>query len=162
MPTKIAPCLWFDGQAEEAAEFYVSIFRNARIKQIARYGEAGQEITGQKPGSVMTVVFELDGQEFTGLNGGPTFQFSEAISFQVFCEDQAEIDYYWEKLGEGGPVEAQVCGWVKDKYGVSWQIVPRTMGDLVGDDAPGQRAMAAMLRMKKLDIAALQRAREGN
>ena len=163
MLSKISPCLWFDHQGEEAARFYVGIFPNSRITTIARYGEAGTEIHGQKPGSVMTVVFELEGQSFTALNGGPIFHFSEAISFQIECEDQKEIDYYWEKLTEGGDPEAQQCGWVKDRFGLSWQIVPKIMPELVKDaDSPAaQRAFKAMLGMKKLDIAALQRAYEG-
>ena len=120
---KITPCLWFDGQAEQAAEFYVSIFKNSRITDVSRYGEAGQEIHGGKPGSVMVISFELDGQSFTGLNGGPTFKFTEAISFQIDCASQEEVDHFWEKLSEGGPLEAQQCGWVKDKFGVSWLVI---------------------------------------
>ncbi len=121
---RIAPCLWFDDQGEDAAEYYVSIFKNSRIGTIGRYGEAGQEIHGRPPGSVMIVEFELDGQKFTALNGGPLFKFSEAISFQISCETQEEVDYYWEKLTAGGDENAQQCGWLKDKFGLSWQVVP--------------------------------------
>lgn len=160
---QISPCLWFDGQAEEAAKFYTGIFRDSKITKIARYGEVGQEIHGQKAGTVMTVAFELDGQAFTALNGGPIFKFTEAISFQVMCETQEEVDYFWEKLSEGGPEDAQQCGWVKDKFGVSWQVVPTVLSEMMTDkdEKKSQRAMAAMLKMKKLDIAGLQRAFEG-
>lgn len=160
--TKIAPCLWFDHEAEDAAKFYVSIFPNSKIVKTTRYGEAGKEIHRRPTGSVMTVQFELDGQPFTGLNGGPNFQFNEAISFQVDCSTQDEVDYYWQKLGEGGDEKAKVCGWLKDKFGVSWQIVPSILEDLVEDPASpkSQAAMNAMLRMKKLDIAALEKAYE--
>lgn len=160
---RITPCLWFDTQAEEAARFYTSIFKNSKIGRISRYGKAGFEMHRRPEGSVMTVEFEIGGQTFVGLNGGPIFKFNEAISFQVECETQEEIDYYWEKLSEGGDKQAQQCGWLKDKYGVSWQIVPRAMGELVGD--PGseksQRAMNTMLQMKKLNLADLKRAYEG-
>jgi predicted 3-demethylubiquinone-9 3-methyltransferase (glyoxalase superfamily) len=157
---RIAPCLWFDNQAEDAANFYVSIFRNSKIVQVTHYSKAGQEIHKRPPGSVMTVVFELDGQELTALNGGPVFTFNEAVSLQVYCDSQEEIDYYWDKLSDGGDPRAQQCGWLKDKYGLSWQIVPRAMSQLLKDhdSAKAQRAMTAMLRMKKLDIAALERA----
>jgi predicted 3-demethylubiquinone-9 3-methyltransferase (glyoxalase superfamily) len=163
MPNKLTPCLWFESQAEEAANFYIGIFKNSKITKISRYGEAGKEIHGRPPGSVMTVEFVLNGQSFTGLNGGPHFKFTEAISFQIDCATQDEVDYYWEKLSAGGPPEAQICGWVKDKFGVSWQVVPTILAKLVGDpdSAKSQRAMQAMLEMKKLDIAALQRAYEG-
>ena len=157
---RIMPCLWFDTQAEEAANYYVGIFRNSRITDISRYGEAGQEITGGKPGSVMVVAFELDGQSFTALNGGPHFTFNEAVSLQVSCKDQEEIDYYWEKLGAGGDPKAQVCGWLKDRYGLSWQVVP-PMEEFFAQDpnSPGAaRAMEAMLKMNKIDIAELRRA----
>jgi predicted 3-demethylubiquinone-9 3-methyltransferase (glyoxalase superfamily) len=127
---KITPCLWLDDQALEVAEFYTAIFRNSKIVKVARYGEAGREAHGKPAGTVMTVAFELDGQTFTALNGGPMFKFNEAISFQVDCETQKEVDYYWDKLSEGGDARAQQCGWLKDKYGVSWQIVPRV---LIGD-----------------------------
>jgi predicted 3-demethylubiquinone-9 3-methyltransferase (glyoxalase superfamily) len=160
---KITPCLWFDGRAEEAAQFYTSIFQNSKILKTSHFGEAGQEIHGQKPGSVMTVVFELDGLSFTALNGGPMFKFTEAISFQVDCATQQEVDYYWEKLSAGGDPASQQCGWLKDKFGVSWQVVPRVLPDLIGgpDAAKAQRAFAAMLKMKKLDIAELQKAQAG-
>ena len=160
---RLTPCLWFDSQAEEAATFYVGIFPNSRITGTTRYPNAGQEITGQKAGSVMTVDFELDGHTFTALNGGPHFTFSEAVSFQVMCETQDEIDSYWEKLGAGGDPKAQQCGWLKDRFGLSWQVVPRGMDRMMsgGDAAGAERAFAAMLQMKKLDIAALERAYAG-
>lgn len=162
MPTvqTITPCLWFDSQAQEAATFYTSVFKNSRITQVSYYGEAGQEVHGQKPDSVMLVAFELDGQSFSALNGGPVFTFTEAISFQVNCDTQAEIDDYWDKLRAGGALEAQQCGWLKDRYGVSWQIVPRAIGELMSEDHPAKanRVMAAMMGMKKIDLAALQAA----
>lgn len=160
---KISPCLWFDDQAEEAARFYTDIFRNSKIVKITRYGKAGHEIHGRTPGSVMTVEFELDGQSFTALNGGPQFKFNEAISFQVNCETQQEVDYFWDKLSAGGDKAAQQCGWLKDKFGASWQVVPTVMQELMGDpeNAKSQRAFAAMMQMKKLDIAALKRAYAG-
>lgn len=160
---RIAPCLWFDDDAEEAARFYVSVFPASRIVRIAHYGTAGREIHGRPAGSVMTVAFELDDQPFTALNGGPVFRFNEAISLQVSCDTQAELDHFWERLSEGGDESAQRCGWLKDRYGVSWQIVPAMIADLVGDPGdPGcERAMGAMLRMKKLDIAELRNAYEG-
>lgn len=156
---KIAPCLWFDNQAEEAAKFYVSIFSNSKLGQIIRYGQAGHEIHHKPAGSVMTVDFELEGQPYTALNGGPDFKFNEAISLQVLCATQAEVDYYWEKLGAGGDPQAQVCGWLKDKFGVSWQVVPVELNDLIRDpdSEKSQRATEAMLKMKKLDIEALKR-----
>jgi predicted 3-demethylubiquinone-9 3-methyltransferase (glyoxalase superfamily) len=160
---QITPCLWFDDQAEAAANFYISIFQNSRIVTVSRYGEAGHEIHGRPSGSVMTVAFELDGQSFTALNGGPIFKFNEAISFQVGCETQKEVDYYWEKLSAGGDEKAQQCGWLKDRYGVSWQIVPAILPELVGDpeSEQSQRAMQAMLQMKKLDIKKLKQAYQG-
>lgn len=163
MKTKINPCLWFDDQAEEAARFYTGIFKDSRIVDISRYSDEGQEIHGRPPGSVMVVKFELNGRTFTALNGGPTFTFNEAISLQIDCADQTEVDYFWEKLTEGGDPEAQQCGWVKDKFGVSWQVVPEIMDQLFADheSAATKRAMAAMLKMKKLDVAALQRAYDG-
>jgi predicted 3-demethylubiquinone-9 3-methyltransferase (glyoxalase superfamily) len=156
---RIAPCLWFDSQAEEAAKFYVSVFKNSRIVSVARYGKAGQETHHRPPGSVMTVGFELDGQSFTALNGGPVFTFNEAVSLQINCETQQEIDYYWDKLSSGGDPRAQQCGWLKDKYGLSWQVVPTVLPELLKDQdsARGARAMEAMLRMKKIDIGELQR-----
>ena len=160
---KITPCLWFDGQAEEAAEFYTSIFPNSKITDVSRYGEAGKEIHGREPGSVMVVAFELDGQKFTGLNGGPLFKFTEAISFQVDCESQEEVDHFWDHLSKGGPPEAQQCGWLKDKFGVSWQIIPSILPELLGDPDrdKSDRAMGALMRMGKLDIAELKRAHAG-
>ena len=160
---KITPCLWFDDQAEEAVEFYISIFRNSKIANIARYGEAGHEVHGKPAGTVMTVAFELDGQTFTALNGGPMFKFNEAISFQVNCETQEEVDYYWEKLSEGGDEKAQQCGWLKDKYGASWQVVPSVLPELINDpdSEKSQRAMQAMLQMKKIEIDELKRAYGG-
>jgi predicted 3-demethylubiquinone-9 3-methyltransferase (glyoxalase superfamily) len=159
----ISPCLWFDDQAEAAANFYLGIFKNSRITKVVRYGKEGHEIHGRPPGSVMTVAFELDGQAFTALNGGPVFSFNEAVSLQIFCDTQDEVDHYWNRLSEGGDVRAQQCGWLKDKYGVSWQVVPRVLIDLTDD--PGseksQRATHAMLQMKKLDIAKLQAAYQG-
>ncbi len=160
---KITPCLWFDGVAEQAAEFYISIFKNSRITEVSRYTEAGRGEHGQEPGSVMVIAFELDGQAFTGLNGGPTFKFSEAISFQIACETQEEVDHFWKHLSEGGPVEAQQCGWLKDKFGVSWQVVPSILPELLADSDPEKaaRAMEALMKMKKLDIAELERAHRG-
>jgi predicted 3-demethylubiquinone-9 3-methyltransferase (glyoxalase superfamily) len=155
---RIAPCLWFDDQAEEAARFYTGIFRNSRIGKIARYGKAGQEFHGKPEGSVMTVAFELDGQPFTALNGGPVFKFNEAISLQVNCETQEELDHYWNKLSAGGDEKAQQCGWLKDKFGVSWQIVPAVLPELMSDRPKAEKTMTALLKMKKLDIAALERA----
>ncbi len=160
---KITPCLWFDSQAEQAANFYTGIFPNSRITNMSRYGEAGQEVHGMKAGTVMTVAFELDGQAFTALNGGPVFKFNEAISFQVNCETQEEVDHYWYKLSEGGDEKAQQCGWLKDKYGASWQIVPAILIELIGssDKKKSQRAMEAMLKMKKIEIEELKRAVAG-
>jgi predicted 3-demethylubiquinone-9 3-methyltransferase (glyoxalase superfamily) len=160
---KISPCLWFDNQAEDAAKFYIAIFKNSKITTISRYGEAGKEVHGKPPGSVMAVAFELEGQSFTALNGGPVFKFNEAISFQVDCKSQEEVDYFWEKLSVGGDARAQQCGWLKDKYGVSWQIVPTVLIELLNDPDPdkSQRAMTAMLQMKKIDIAGLKRACQG-
>jgi predicted 3-demethylubiquinone-9 3-methyltransferase (glyoxalase superfamily) len=153
---KITPFLWFDTEGEDAAEFYVSVFPNSRIVDVQHYGEAGP----RPAGTVMTVTFELDGQRFVALNGGPDFTFSEAISFEVECGDQDEIDGYWAALGEGG--EQGPCGWLKDKFGLSWQIVPRRLTDLLADPdtAKAQRVMAAMLRMGKIEIAELERAAE--
>ena len=155
---KITPFLWFDNNAEEAAQFYVSVFKNSRILSVSRYGDAGP---GPK-GSVMVVSFQLEGQQFTALNGGPLFKFSEAFSFVVSCENQAEIDYYWNKLTSAGGQESQ-CGWLKDKFGFSWQIVPTALGKLMTDKDPtkANRVMQALLQMKKLDIATLEEAAEG-
>ena len=162
MPTfqKIVPCLWFDSQAEEAATYYVSVFDRSRIVRVMRYGEAGQEVHGRRPGSVMTVAFELEGVPLTALNGGPQFHFSEAISLQVMCETQTEIDRYWSKLSAGGDPKAQQCGWLKDRFGLSWQIVPAALPELMGasDPVKADRVMATLLKMKKLDLAALKQA----
>ena len=161
--TRITPCLWFAEEAEEAARYYTGIFKNSRITATTRYSKAGQEVHGRPPGSVMVVAFELDGHPFTALNGGPLFKFNEAVSFQVECDTQEEIDHYWEKLGAGGDPNAQQCGWLKDRYGLSWQVVPRMEQFFYQDEkSPGaERAMEAMLRMKKIDMAELQRAYEG-
>jgi len=160
---RFTPCLWFDDQAEEAARFYTGIFRNSRITAVTRYSDAGFEQHQRPAGSVMVVAFVLDGQTFTALNGGPVFTFNEAVSLQVNCANQEEIDYYWEKLSAGGDPKAQVCGWLKDRYGLSWQVVPTAMDEMMEDhQSPGaQRAMTAMLGMKKIDIAELQRAYGG-
>jgi predicted 3-demethylubiquinone-9 3-methyltransferase (glyoxalase superfamily) len=160
---RIAPCLWFDSQAEDAAKFYTGIFKNSRITAISRYSDAGKEVHGRPAGSVMTVAFELDGQPFTGLNGGPIFKFSEAISFQIYCEDQKEIDYYWDKLTAGGDPNSQQCGWLKDKFGLSWQVVPRGMEEMLKNEKSekAKRVMETFLKMKKIDIAALEQAAEG-
>lgn len=159
----ISPCLWFDDQAERAATFYTSIFDNSRIVSISRYGEAGHEVHGKPAGTVMTVAFELDGQPFTALNGGPVFMFNEAISFQVGCETQDEVDYFWEKLSERGNEAAQQCGWLKDQFGVSWQVVPNVLPRMLSnsDSEQSERVMASMLQMKKIDIDALNRAYAG-
>ncbi|MCC6715353.1 MAG: VOC family protein [Gammaproteobacteria bacterium] len=160
---RIAPCLWYDGQAEEAARFYTGIFPNSRITHISYFGEAGHEVHGRPAGSVMVAAFELDGQPFTALNGGPQFRFNEAISLMVSCESQEEVDHYWEKLSAGGDEQAQQCGWLKDRYGLSWQIVPIALLRLMSspDRAKSGKAMEAMLKMRKLDIAALERAAAG-
>jgi predicted 3-demethylubiquinone-9 3-methyltransferase (glyoxalase superfamily) len=165
MPTfqRITPCLWFDRQAEDAAKFYASIFKNSRIGAISRYGEAGREIHGMPAGTVLTVAFELDGHSFTALNGGPQFTFNEAISLQVNCDTQQEIDHYWNKLSEGGDPRSQQCGWLKDRFGLSWQVVPSVLPRLMTDPDPkkSERVMNTLLQMKKLDIAALERAHAG-
>jgi predicted 3-demethylubiquinone-9 3-methyltransferase (glyoxalase superfamily) len=160
---KITPCLWFDGQGEAAAKFYVSVFPNSRIGTVSHFGKEGFAIHGRPEGSAMVVTFLLDGQEFQALNGGPHFKFNEAISLVVSCETQAEIDHFWSKLGDGGDPKAQQCGWLKDKFGLSWQIVPTLLAKLMtgGDPAKSGRVMTAMLKMKKLDIAALQKAYDG-
>jgi predicted 3-demethylubiquinone-9 3-methyltransferase (glyoxalase superfamily) len=160
---KIAPCLWFDDQAEEAAKFYTGIFKNSRITKLTRYGKAGHEIHGRPAGTVMAVAFELEGQSFSALNGGPLFKFNEAISLQVMCATQEEVDYYWAKLSEGGDKKAQQCGWLKDKYGLSWQVVPTILLQMLSDPDPkkSERAMTAMLQMEKFDIDKLKRAYAG-
>ena len=162
--TRIAPCLWFDDQGEDAARFYTDVFPNSKIVAISRYPEAGREVHGRPPGSVLTVAFELDGQPFTALNGGPVFKFNEAVSLQVYCDTQQEVDYYWDKLRAGGDEKAQQCGWVKDKFGLSWQVVPVAVLDMLvdPDHAKSERVFAAIMTMKKLDIAALKRAYEGS
>jgi predicted 3-demethylubiquinone-9 3-methyltransferase (glyoxalase superfamily) len=159
---KISSCLWFDDQGEEAAKFYTSIFKDSKMGDVTRYGKEGYEIHGREEGTVMTVEFEIEGQKFLALNGGPIFKFNEAISFQVYCETQEEVDYYWEKLSEGGDEKAQQCGWLKDKYGVSWQIVPTILIKMLKDkdSEKSQRVMKAMLQMHKLDISILKKAYE--
>ncbi len=157
---KIAPFLWFDNHAEDAVKFYVSIFRNSKIGSITRYEEEAAKASGRPKGSVMTVAFELAGQEFVALNGGPLFKFSEAISFVVNCETQEEVDHFWEKLSAGGQ-EVQ-CGWLKDRFGVSWQVVPTVLGEMLQDKdrEKSKRVMAAMLKMKRINIEALKKAYE--
>jgi predicted 3-demethylubiquinone-9 3-methyltransferase (glyoxalase superfamily) len=157
---KITSNLWFDTQAEEAAKYYVSIFKNSKMGRISRYGKEGYEIHQRPAGSVMTVEFTLEGQTFIALNGGPHFKFNEAISFIVNCETQEEIDYYWNKLSEGGDKNAQQCGWLKDKYGLSWQIVPTIIDDMITDpnSKKSEAVMRALLKMKKLDIKKLEEA----
>lgn len=154
---KIVPNLWFDTEAKEAADFYVSVFKEGRIVNVTHYTEAGP----RPAGTVMTVEFELEGQRFVGINGGPEFSFDEAVSLQISCEDQGEVDYFWERLSEGG--EESQCGWLKDRYGLSWQVVPNGMEEIFADPDPerARRAMQAMLGMRKLDIAALRRAADG-
>lgn len=159
----LVPCLWFDKEAEEAARFYTGIFDNSRITDISRYGKEGHEIHGREPGTVMVVAFELDGHPFTALNGGPLFKFNEAVSFQVMCETQEEVDWFWDRLREGGDPRAQQCGWLKDRFGVSWQVIPVRALELIRDpdSAKAQRATRVLLRMKKLDLAELERAYDG-
>ena len=155
---RITPCLWFDDQAEEAARFYASVFKNSKIGKISRYGKEGFEVHGWKEGTVMTVEFEIEGQKFVALNGGPHFKFNEAVSFQVHCESQQEIDYFWSKLAEAG--EEGPCGWLKDKFGLSWQVIPRALPQMLMDEnsEKAQRVMKSMLQMRKIDIAALKQA----
>ncbi len=161
--SKIVPNLWFASQAEEAVRFYTSVFPGSIMGTITRYGKAGHDIHGMEEGTVMTVEFTLFGQDFLALNGGPVFQFNEAISFIINCDTQEEADYFWSKLTEGGDESAQQCGWLKDKFGVSWQVVPVEFNELMNDPDPekSERMMEAMLQMKKLDISALKKAREG-
>ncbi len=158
---KITACLWFDTQAEEAANFYVSVFKNSRIGKISRYGKVGQDVHGKKEGSVMTVEFELGGRAFVALNGGPIFKFTEAVSFQIFCDTQKEIDSFWNALSKGG--QEGPCGWLKDKYGLSWQVVPSVLPKMMTDLDPkkSERVMAAFMKMKKFDLATITRAYEG-
>ena len=160
---KIVPCLWFDTHAEDAAKFYVSVFPHSRITRVTHYTAEGKEIHGHEPGSVLTVAFELAGCPFTALNGGPQFKFSEAVSFQVMCDTQDEIDELWTRLTAGGDPNAEQCGWLRDKFGLSWQIVPAKLAELLGDpDATkAGRAMNALMQMKKLDITRLERAHAG-
>jgi predicted 3-demethylubiquinone-9 3-methyltransferase (glyoxalase superfamily) len=156
MTNQITPCLWFDNQAGEAANFYISVFNNSKIETISRYGKEGFEIHGQTEGTVQTVSLQINGQFFTFLNGGPLFKFSEAISFQVFCETQDDIDYYWNKLTDGG--EESQCGWLKDKFGISWQIIPTLLPKLLSDPVRAGRVTKAFLQMKKFDIESLKNA----
>lgn len=160
---KISPCLWFDNNAEDAVQFYISTFKNAKVGNVTRYGKEGYEIHKKKEGTVMTIDFEIEGQKFLALNGGPVFKFNEAISFQIYCDTQEEIDYYWEKLTEGGDKNAQVCGWLKDKFGVSWQVVPHVLIKMLQDKDSNktESVMKAMLQMHKLDINALTKAYQG-
>ncbi len=160
---KITPCLWFDNQAEEASNFYMSIFKNSKIGNITRYGREGYDIHGREEGTVLTVDFEIEGQRFTALNGGPVFKFNEVISFVVHCKTQKEVDYYWDKLSEGGDEKAQQCGWLKDKYGVSWQIVHDVLEEMLQDKDKNksERVMKSLLQMKKLDMGKLKRAYRG-
>jgi predicted 3-demethylubiquinone-9 3-methyltransferase (glyoxalase superfamily) len=155
--------LWFDTEAEEAASFYTSVFKNSRLGAVTRYPAVGQEVHGKPAGSVMTVEFELNGQPFIALNGGPGFRFNESVSLEVVCADQAEVDYYWEKLSAGGDPAAQQCGWLKDRFGLSWQVVPRGWEEVLNDPDPArvERAFAAMLQMQKIDIEGIRRAAEG-
>ena len=155
---KITPFLWFDDNAHEAVNFYVSVFENSRVVATTYYGKESALAGGRKEGSVMTIAFELDGQKFTALNGGPHFKFNESISLVVHCQDQSEVDSYWEKLSRGGDEQAQQCGWLKDRFGVSWQVVPRVLSELMADPERAKRVMAAVLTMKKLDVAALKSA----
>ena len=156
MQNEIIPCLWFDTQAEEAANYYVSIFKNGKIGNILHYTEAGKEQHQKPPGSVVTVDFTINGQEFVALNGGPQFKFNESVSFQIMCDTQEEIDHYWEKLTAGG--EESWCGWLKDKYGVSWQVVPKILLELIKDPARVERVTAAYMQMQKFDIEKLENA----
>jgi predicted 3-demethylubiquinone-9 3-methyltransferase (glyoxalase superfamily) len=157
---KIRPCLWFDDNAENAVKFYTSIFKDSKVGNVIRYGKEGYEIHKKKEGSVMTIDFEIEGQKFLALNGGPIFKFNEAISFQIYCDTQDEVDYYWDKLTEDGDKNAQVCGWLKDKFGVSWQVVPVILIKMLEDkdSRKTERVMKAMLQMRKLDIDALTKA----
>ena len=160
---KITPCLWFDGQAEEAANLYTTLFKNSRITKVSRYTEAGQEIHGQPASKVLVVAFELGGQPFIALNGGPKFKFNEAVSFQIACADQDEVDYFWTNLGEGGDENKRQCGWLADRFGVAWQVVPNALVKMLDDPdiEKVKRVTVAMMAMKKLDIAGLQKAYDG-
>jgi len=156
MTNQIVPCLWFNNQAEEAVNFYTSVFKNSKIESISRYGKEGFEIHGHREGTVLTMSFQINGQSFTALNGGPEFKFSEAISLQVYCETQEEIDYYWSKLTDEGQ-ESQ-CGWLKDKFGISWQIIPTILPKLMSDPSRAGKVTLALLQMKKFDIKKLEQA----
>lgn len=155
---KITPFLWFNNEAEEAANFYTSIFKNSKITKVTRYTESGAQASHQPKGSVMTIAFELDGQNFTAINGGPAFKLTEAISFVVNCDTQTELDHFWNKLSEGTDPKSQQCGWLKDKYGLSWQIVPTSLGELIADPSRSERVMHELMKMKKIDIKTLQEA----
>lgn len=161
LASKITPCLWFDKEAEAAAKFYVSIFKDSKLGRVSYYGHEGRDIHGGEPGSVLYVEFEINGQPFVAMNGGPLFKFNEAVSFQIYCETQQEIDYYWSRLTEGG--QEVECGWLKDKYGLSWQVVPTVLAAMMTDQdrRRSDRVMKALLQMKKFDIAALQQAFAG-
>jgi predicted 3-demethylubiquinone-9 3-methyltransferase (glyoxalase superfamily) len=154
------PCLWFDDNAEDAVKFYTSIFKDSEITDVTHYGQASSKAAGRPKGTVMTVAFQLNGQEFLALNGGPIFKFNEAVSFIVNCQSQEEVDYYWEKLSEDGDKKAQQCGWLKDKFGLSWQIVPTALSEMLKDkdSAKAERVMKAMLQMKKINIKILKQA----
>jgi len=160
---KISPCLWFADEAQEAVDFYIGIFKDSRVIGMTRYSEVGFEMHRRPAGSVMSIVFELEGQTFTALNGGPLFKFTEAVSLQIYCKTQREIDHYWNALTEGGDPSAQQCGWLKDKYGLSWQVVPELLADMINQNDPlvTDRVMAAMMEMKKLDLERLQQAIDG-
>ena len=158
---RITPFLWFDTQAEEAARFYTSVFKNSKMGGASRYSDEGSQAAGRPKGSVMTVDFELDGQPFVAINGGPHFKFTEAVSFVVSCETQEEIDHYWNKLSEGGDPKSQQCGWLKDKFGLSWQVVPSIIGKIMNDPEKSPRVMKVVLQMKKLDLAAIMQAADG-
>lgn len=154
---KITPCLWYDKEAEDAANFYVSVFKkDSKINKVTRYGKEGHEVHGQKEGTVLTVDFTINGQTFIALNGGPQFKFNESVSFMIPCESQEEVDYYWNKLTEGG--EESMCGWLKDKFGLSWQVVPTILPKLLSDPAKSERVMKALMQMRKFDIEKLQNA----
>jgi predicted 3-demethylubiquinone-9 3-methyltransferase (glyoxalase superfamily) len=157
---KIKPCLWFDGNAEEAVRFYCSVFKDSKMGEVSHYGESVSEATGQPEGAVLTIEFSLNGTDFLALNGGPTFKFNEAVSLMIDCKDQEEVDYFWSRLTEGG--EESMCGWLKDKYGLSWQVVPQILTEILTDkdEAKRDRVMKAMLQMRKIDIATLERAME--
>lgn len=157
---RITPCLWFENQAEPAAKYYTGIFKNSKVKRVTHYTEAGKEVHKRQPGSVMTVEFELDGQSFMALNGGPEFKFNEAVSFSIHCQTQADIDYFWEKLTPGGDPKAQVCGWLKDRFGLSWQVTPDRLPELLADSdrEKASRVMTAMMKMKKINLDEIERA----